>query len=55
VPRICRQSAHEDGKIIGPKHWTPLPPGDQKITLILDYVTGRVDPRAIVRSEGLSQ
>jgi hypothetical protein len=44
VTRICRQSAREDGKIISPKQWTPLPPEDQKINLILDYVSaaGRI-------------
>ena len=55
MPRICRQSANEDGKVFGPKHWPPLPPGDKKITLLLDYVRGRVDPRATVRPEELSQ
>jgi len=28
VPRISRQSAHEDGKVVSPTHRPPLPPGD---------------------------
>ena len=28
VPRIFRQSAHEDGKVVSPTHQPPLPPGD---------------------------
>jgi len=28
APRICRQSAHEDGKDVNPSHRPPLPPGD---------------------------
>jgi hypothetical protein len=28
APRFFRQSAHEDGKIVSPKHRSLLPPGD---------------------------
>jgi len=26
--QISRQSAHEDGKVVRPMHWPPLPPGN---------------------------
>jgi hypothetical protein len=50
--RISIQSAHEGGKVVSPAHRPPLP---QKVFVVLVYVRGRVDPRAIVRPEGLSQ
>ena len=28
APRISRQLAHEDGKVVGFTHWPLLPPGD---------------------------
>jgi len=43
-------SAHEDGKIVTPTHRT-----DQKTFLVLIPIRGWVDPRAIVRPEGLCQ
>jgi hypothetical protein len=46
------QSTHEGGKVVSPTHRPPLP---QEIFLILTSVRGRVDPRAIVRPEGLCQ
>ena len=53
APRISRQSGHEDGKVVSPKHRPHLPP--QEIPLVLISVTCWVDPRAIVRPEGLRQ
>jgi hypothetical protein len=50
--QILRQSAHEVGKVVSPTHRPPLP---QKPFLLLISVRGWVDPRAIVRSEGLCQ
>jgi len=50
--QISRQSVHEDGKVVSPTHRPPLPP---KIFLVLIPVRGLVDPRAIVRPEGLCQ
>jgi hypothetical protein len=43
APRISRQSVHEGGNVVTPKHRRPLPLG------------GWVDPGAIVRPEGLNQ
>jgi hypothetical protein len=28
--RVSRQSAHACGKVVSPKHWPPLPPGDTR-------------------------
>jgi hypothetical protein len=48
--QIWRQSAHEGGKVVSPTHWPPLSPGNISV---LFSVRGLVDPRAIVRPEGL--
>ena len=45
-------SAHEGGKV-SPMHRPPLPPFLQEIYLVLVSVRDRVDPRTIVRPEGL--
>jgi hypothetical protein len=45
-------TAQYGGKVVSPMHWPPLP---QEILLVLTSVGGWVDPRAIVRSEGLCQ
>jgi len=57
VPRdwgspISRQSAHEGGKVVRPTHRPPLP---RKIFLVLIFVRGWVNPRAIVWPRGLCQ
>jgi hypothetical protein len=51
--QICRQSAHEGGKVVSPTHRPPLPP--KEIFLVLISVRGWVDPRAIVRPKRLCQ
>ena len=48
--QISGQSAHEGGKAVGPTHRPSLP---QEIFLVLTSFRGWVDPRAIVRPEGL--
>jgi hypothetical protein len=47
--QISRQSAHEDCRVVSPTHRPPLP------FLILISVRGWVNPKAIVRPEGLCQ
>ena len=51
--QISRQSTHEGGRVVSPTHQTSLPP--QEIFLVLISVRDWVDPRAIVRPEGLCQ
>jgi hypothetical protein len=48
---ILRQPAHEAGTVVSPMHRPPVP---QEIFLVLISVRGWVDPRAIVRLQGLS-
>ena len=50
--QISRQSAHEGGKVVSPTHRPPLL---QETFLVLISIRGWVDPRAIVRPEGLCQ
>jgi len=50
--QISKLSAHEGGKVVSPRHWPPLP---QENMPLLISVTSWVDPRAIVRQEGLCQ
>jgi hypothetical protein len=52
APGFLRQSAHEGGKVVSPTHRPPL---TQEIFLALISVRGWVDPRVIVRPEGLCQ
>ena len=51
--QISWQSVHECGKVVSLKHRPPLSP--QGIFLIFISVWGWVEPRAIVRPEGLCQ
>jgi hypothetical protein len=50
--QISRQSTYEGGKDFSPTHWLSLP---QEIFLVHIYIRGWVNPRAIVRREGLCQ
>ena len=49
--QISRESAHEGGKVVSPKHRLTLPP--RKYSWYSFLLRGWVDPRAIVRPEGL--
>jgi hypothetical protein len=51
--QVFRQSAHEGGKVVSPKHRPPLAP--QERFLVLISVRGWVDPRATVRPKRLCQ
>jgi hypothetical protein len=51
VSQISRQSAHEGGKVVSPTHRPPLPAREYS----LYSLRGCVDPRSIVRPEGLSE
>jgi hypothetical protein len=51
--QISRQSAYEGGKVVSPKYAPPLTPRDTFLVLI--SVRACVNPRAIVRPEGLCQ
>jgi hypothetical protein len=50
--QILRQSAYEGGNVVSPTHRSPLP---QEIFLVLITIRSWVDPRAIMRPEGLCQ
>jgi hypothetical protein len=50
--QILRQSAHQDGKFVSPKHRPPLPPGNISGT---DFCYRMSQPQAVVRPEGLCQ
>jgi hypothetical protein len=49
--QILRQLAHEGGRAVSPIHLLPLSP--QEIYLVLISLAGWVDPKVIVRPEGL--
>ena len=58
VPRrwgsqISRQSTHDGGKVVSPTHRPSLPP--QELFLVLISIRSWVNPRAIVRPEGIRQ
>jgi hypothetical protein len=54
-PRLSRQPAHEGDKVVSPTHRPHLPPLPQRRFPVLTSIRGWLDPRAIVRLEGLSQ
>ena len=41
APRICRQSVHEDSKVVRPRHKRPLP---EEICLVLNSVKAESTP-----------
>jgi hypothetical protein len=45
APRISRQSSHKRGKVVSPKHRSPLPP--RKYSWYSFLLRGGVDPRVI--------
>ena len=50
--QISRHSSHDGGKVVSPTPRPPLPP-PQEIFLVLISARGYINPRAIVRPEGL--
>jgi hypothetical protein len=50
--QISRQSAHEGNTVVSPTHRPPLPPGKYPW---YSFLLEAVNPRAIVRTEGLCQ
>jgi hypothetical protein len=50
--QISRQSAHEGGKVVSSMYRPSLPP---EIFPVLIFVKGLVNPRDLVRPEGLCQ
>jgi hypothetical protein len=53
--QISRKLAHGGGKVVGHTHRPPLPPPPQELFLVLISVRSWVNPRPIVRPEGLCQ
>jgi len=53
VFQISRRSEHKGGKVVGPKHRSPLPP--KEIFLVLISIRSWVNSRAIVGPEELCQ
>jgi hypothetical protein len=51
--QILRQLAHEGGRVVSPMYSLPLSP--QEIFVVLISFVGWVDPKVIVRPEGLCQ
>jgi hypothetical protein len=49
--KALREMTHEGGKVVSPRHRLPLPQRDTTLT----HLYYRVDPRAIMWPEGLSQ
>ena len=53
APRMFWQWAHEGGQVVRPVHWPPLPARED--TWYSFPLRGWVDPRTMMRLEGLSQ